>query len=217
MAEAINRLDIAGVERIRENFSLTPLQVQQFTALGALYREWNAKINVISRKDIDNLYPHHIIHSLAIAQILHFQPGTTLLDVGTGGGFPGIPLAILFPKCQFTLIDSIGKKIKVASEIAKAIGLTNVTCIQERAEMESGKFDFVISRAVMPLGDLVKLIRKNVSNNHQNAMPNGLIVLKGGDLQSETHAYRKYVEITDIHQIFTDEWYKGKSVVYLPL
>ena len=217
MAEAINRLDIAGVERIRENFSLTPLQVQQFTALGALYREWNAKINVISRKDIDNLYPHHIIHSLAIAQILHFQPGTTLLDVGTGGGFPGIPLAILFPECQFTLIDSIGKKIKVASEIAKAIGLTNVTCIQERAEMESGKFDFVISRAVMPLGDLVKLIRKNVSNNHQNAIPNGLIVLKGGDLQSETHAYRKYVEITDIHQIFTDEWYKGKSVVYLPL
>lgn len=217
MAEAINRLDIAGVERIREYFSLTPLQVQQFTALGELYREWNAKINVISRKDIDNLYPHHIIHSLAIAQILHFQPGTTLLDVGTGGGFPGIPLAILFPECQFTLIDSIGKKIKVASEIAKAIGLTNVTCIQERAEMEKGKFDFVISRAVMPLGDLVKLIRKNVSNNHQNAMPNGLIVLKGGDLQSETHAYRKYVEITDIHQIFTDEWYKGKSVVYLPL
>lgn len=217
MAEAINRLDIAGVERIREKFSLTPLQVQQFTALGELYREWNAKINVISRKDIDNLYPHHIIHSLAIAQILHFQPGTTLLDVGTGGGFPGIPLAILFPECQFTLIDSIGKKIKVASEIAKAIGLTNVTCIQERAEMESGKFDFVISRAVMPLGDLVKLIRKNVSNNHQNAMPNGLIVLKGGDLQSETHAHRKYVEITDIHQIFTDEWYKGKSVVYLPL
>lgn len=217
MAEAINRLDIAGVERIREYFSLTPLQVQQFTALGELYREWNAKINVISRKDIDNLYPHHIIHSLAIAQILHFQPGTTLLDVGTGGGFPGIPLAILFPECQFTLIDSIGKKIKVASEIAKAIGLTNVTCIQERAEMEKGKFDFVISRAVMPLGDLVKLIRKNVSNNHQNAIPNGLIVLKGGDLQSETHAYRKYVEITDIHQIFTDEWYKGKSVVYLPL
>lgn len=217
MAEAINRLDIAGVERIREYFSLTPLQVQQFTALGELYREWNAKINVISRKDIDNLYPHHIIHSLAIAQILHFQPGTTLLDVGTGGGFPGIPLAILFPECQFTLIDSIGKKIKVASEIAKAIGLTNVTCIQERAEMEKGKFDFVISRAVMPLGDLVKLIRKNVSNNHQNAMPNGLIVLKGGDLHSETHAYRKYVEITDIHQIFTDEWYKGKSVVYLPL
>ena len=126
----INQLDIAGVECIREHFSLTPLQVHQFAALGALYREWNAKINVISRKDIDNLYPHHIIHSLAIAKVLNFQAGTTLLDVGTGGGFPGIPLAILFPECQFTLIDSIGKKIKVASEIAKAIGLKNGTCIQ---------------------------------------------------------------------------------------
>lgn len=217
MSEAINQLDLAGVESIREHFSLTPLQMQQFAALGALYREWNAKINVISRKDIDNLYPHHILHSLAIAKVLNFQPGTTLLDVGTGGGFPGIPLAILFPQCQFTLIDSIGKKIKVASEIAKAIGLSNVTCIQERAEMERGKFDFIISRAVMPLGDLVKLIRKNVSNNHQNAMPNGLMVLKGGDLQGETHAYRKYVEITDIAQIFAGDWYKEKSVVYLPL
>lgn len=217
MSEAINQLDLAGVESIREHFSLTPLQMQQFAALGALYREWNAKINVISRKDIDNLYPHHILHSLAIAKVLHFQSGTTLLDVGTGGGFPGIPLAILFPECQFTLIDSIGKKIKVASEIAKSIGLSNVTCIQERAEMERGKFDFIISRAVMPLGDLVKLIRKNVSNNHQNAMPNGLMVLKGGDLQGETHAYRKYVEITDISTLFTGDWYKGKSVVYLPL
>ena len=217
MSEAINQLDLAGVESIREHFSLTPLQMQQFAALGALYREWNAKINVISRKDIDNLYPHHILHSLAIAKVLNFQPGTTLLDVGTGGGFPGIPLAILFPQCQFTLIDSIGKKIKVASEIAKAIGLSNVTCIQERAEMERGKFDFIISRAVMPLGDLVKLIRKNVSNNHQNAMPNGLMVLKGGNLDGETQPYRKYVEITDIAQIFTGDWYKEKSVVYLPL
>ena len=217
MNEAINPLDIAGVEVIKEHFSLTPLQVQQFTALGELYRDWNAKINVISRKDIDNLYPHHIIHSLAIAKVLHFQSGTTLLDVGTGGGFPGIPLAILFPECQFTLIDSIGKKIKVASEIANAIGLSNVTCIQERAEMEKGKFDFVISRAVMPLGDLVKLIRKNVSHQHQNAMPNGLMVLKGGNLDGETHPFRKYVELTDISQIFTGEWYKEKSVVYLPL
>ncbi len=217
MTEAINQLDIAGVESIREYFSLTPLQVQQFVALGSLYREWNAKINVISRKDIDNLYPHHIIHSLAIAKVLHFQPGTTLLDVGTGGGFPGIPLAILFPECQFTLIDSIGKKIKVANEIAKAIGLSNVTCIQERAEMERGKFDFIISRAVMPLGDLVKLIRKNVSINHHNAMPNGLMVLKGGNLDGETQPYRKYVEITDISKLFAGDWYKEKSVVYLPL
>lgn len=218
MTEAINQIDIAGVEAIREYFPLTPLQVQQLLTLGPLYREWNTKINVISRKDIDNLYPHHILHSLAIAKVLNFQPGTTLLDVGTGGGFPGIPLAILFPECQFTLIDSIGKKIRVATEIAKAIGLTNVTCIQERAEMEKGKFDFIISRAVMPLHDLVKLIRKNVSIKHQNAMPNGLMVLKGGNLQAETQAYRKYAEITDIAQIFPhDEWYKEKSVIYLPL
>ena len=217
MAKAINQLDIAGVEAIKEHFSLTPLQLQQFTALGELYRDWNAKINVISRKDIDNLYPHHIIHSLAIAKVLNFQSGTTLLDVGTGGGFPGIPLAILFPECQFTLIDSIGKKIKVASEIANAIGLKNVTCIQERVEMEKGKFDFVISRAVMPLDDLVKLIRKNVSNKHQNAMPNGLMVLKGGNLEGEIQPYRKYVEITDISTIFKDDWYKEKAVVYLPL
>ena len=213
----INLLDKAGVEVIKEHFSLTSLQTQQFEALGELYRDWNAKINVISRKDIDNLYPHHIIHSLAIAKVLSFEPGTTLLDVGTGGGFPAIPLAILFPECQFTLIDSIGKKIRVASEIAKAIGLTNVICIQERAEMEKGKFDFVISRAVMPLGDLVKLIRKNVSTKHQNAMPNGLIVLKGGNLDGETQAFRKYVEITDIATFFQSDWYKGKSVVYLPL
>ena len=217
MTDTTNQLDMAGVEVIKEHFSLTPLQMQQFAALGALYREWNAKINVISRKDIDNLYPHHIIHSLAIAKALNFQPGTTLLDVGTGGGFPGIPLAILFPECQFTLIDSIGKKIKVATEIARAIGLTNVTCIQERAEMEKGKFDFIISRAVMPLPDLVKLIRKNVSSKHNNAMPNGLMVLKGGNLDSETQAYRKYVEITDVSTIFAGDWFKEKAVVYLPL
>ena len=213
----IHPSDIVGVERVKEHFSLTPLQIQQFTALGELYRDWNSKINVISRKDIDNLYPHHILHSLAIAKVLTFQPGTTLLDVGTGGGFPSIPLAILFPECQFTLIDSIGKKIKVASEIAKAIGLNNVTCIQERAEEEKGKFDFVISRAVMPLPDLVKLIRKNVSHKHQNAMPNGLMVLKGGNLEGETQSYRKYIEITDISTIFADDWYKEKAVVYLPL
>ena len=217
VTENINNHDIVGVETVKEYFSLTSLQMQQFMALGELYRDWNAKINVISRKDIDNLYPHHILHSLAIAKVLTFEPGTTLLDVGTGGGFPGIPLAILFPECQFTLIDSIGKKIRVATEVAKAIGLTNVTCIQERAEDEKGKFDFVISRAVMPLSDLVKLVRKNISHNHQNAMPNGLMVLKGGNLQGETQPFQKYVEITDISKIFAGEWYKEKSVVYLPL
>ena len=144
----INEFDRIGVEAIKEQFSLTPLQIERFTQLGELYRDWNAKINVISRKDIDNLYPHHIIHSLAIAKVLNFQPGTTLLDVGTGGGFPGIPLAILFPECQFTLVDSIGKKVLVASEVAKSLGLENVRCIKERVEEEKGQFDFVISRAV---------------------------------------------------------------------
>ena len=212
-----NPFDVMGIQAVKENFSLTALQQQQFSQLGELYRDWNSKINVISRKDIDNLYPHHILHSLAIAKVLNFQPGTTLLDVGTGGGFPGIPLAILFPECQFTLIDSIGKKVRVASEVAKAIGLSNVRCIQERAEEEKGQFDFVISRAVMPLPDLVKLVRKNVSKKHQNAMPNGLMVLKGGKLNAELQPFQKYVESTPITNFFHDEWYKEKFVIYLPL
>lgn len=206
-----------GIEAVKEHFSLTALQLQQFTALDALYRDWNAKINVISRKDIDNLYEHHILHSIAIAKVLTFQRSTTILDVGTGGGFPGIPLAILFPECQFTLIDSIGKKIRVAYEIAQAIGLDNVTCILERAEEEKGKFDFVVSRAVMPLPDLVKLVRKNVSHTQRNAMPNGLIVLKGGNLQAEIHPFHNIVETTDIATLFPTDWFKGKSVIYLPL
>ena len=212
-----NPFDVMGIQAVKENFSLTALQQQQFSQLGELYRDWNSKINVISRKDIDNLYPHHILHSLAIAKVLNFQPGTTLLDVGTGGGFPGIPLAILFPECQFTLIDSIGKKVRVASEVAKAIGLSNVRCIQERAEEEKGQFDFVISRAVMPLPDLVKLVRKNVSKKHQNAMLNGLMVLKGGKLNAELQPFQKYVESTPITDFFHDEWYKEKFVIYLPL
>lgn len=210
-------LDYAGVAAVREHFSLTALQIEQFLQLGELYRDWNAKINVISRKDIDNLYPHHIQHSLAIAKVLNFQPGTTLLDVGTGGGFPGIPLAILFPDCQFTLVDSIGKKVRVASEVAKSLGLENVRCVQERIEEEKGQYDFVISRAVMPLPDLVKLVRKNVSHKHQNAMPNGLMVLKGGKLAGELQPFQKYVESTPITDFFHDEWYKEKFVIYLPL
>jgi 16S rRNA (guanine527-N7)-methyltransferase len=213
----INPHDILGIQAVKERFSLTALQLEQFSRLGELYRDWNSKINVISRKDIDNLYPHHILHSLAIAKVLTFQPGTTLLDVGTGGGFPGIPLAILFPECQFTLIDSIGKKVRVASEVANAIGLNNVRCIKERAEEEKGLFDFVISRAVMPLPDLVKLVRKNVSHKHNNAMPNGLMVLKGGKLEGELHEFKKYVEQTPITDFFKDEWYKEKFVIYLPL
>ena len=201
---------------ISDYFKLTDRQAQQFAALDALYRDWNSKINVISRKDIDNLYEHHVLHSLAIAKLLPFQPGTTIIDVGTGGGFPGIPLAILFPECQFLLIDSIGKKIKVATEVAKALGLTNVVCKQERAEEEKQKFDFVVSRAVMPLPDLVKLVRKNISNQHRNAVPNGLVVLKGGDLKDEIAPFSKTVEVTPCSQWFQGEWFNTKQIIYLP-
>ena len=202
---------------IADYFSLTDRQAEQFAQLDALYRDWNSKINVISRKDIDNLYEHHVLHSLTIAKLLPFQPGTTIMDVGTGGGFPGIPLAILFPECQFLLIDSIGKKIKVASEVAQALGLTNVVCKQERAEEEKQKFDFVVSRAVMPLPDLVKLVRKNISNKHRNAVPNGLVVLKGGDLQAELAPFQKTAEVSPCSQWFKGEWFETKQVIYLPL
>ena len=201
---------------LSEYFKLSDRQAEQFAQLDALYRDWNSKINVISRKDIDNLYEHHVLHSLAIAKLLPFQPGTTIMDVGTGGGFPGIPLAILFPECQFLLIDSIGKKIKVASEVAKALGLTNVVCKQERAEQEKQKFDFVVSRAVMPLPDLVKLVRKNISNKHRNAVPNGLVVLKGGDLKDEIAPFKE-AEVTPCSNYFRGEWFIEKQVIYLPL
>lgn len=206
-----------GIEAVKEHFSLTALQFQQFAALDALYRDWNGKINVISRKDIDNLYEHHILHSLAIVKVLPFQPQSKILDVGTGGGFPGIPLAILFPQCEFTLIDGIGKKVRVAQEVATAIGLTNVTCIQERAEDEKGKFDFVVSRAVMPLPDLVRLVQKNISRTQRNAIPNGLLVLKGGDLDEELRPFQKRVEVTPISHFFAGEWFETKQVIYLPM
>ena len=202
---------------ITDYFKLTARQAEQFAQLDALYRDWNSKINVISRKDIDNLYEHHVLHSLAIAKWIPFQPDTTILDVGTGGGFPGIPLAIMFPQCQFVLVDSIGKKIKVASEVAKALGLTNVVCKQERVEEEKEKFDFVVSRAVMPLPNLVKLVRKNISNKHRNAIPNGLIVLKGGDLQAEVAPYIKTAEIAPCSKWFKGDWFETKQLIYLPL
>ena len=201
---------------ISDYFSLTERQAEQFAQLDALYRDWNSKINVISRKDINNLYEHHVLHSLAIAKLLPFQPGTTIMDVGTGGGFPGIPLAILFPECRFLLIDSIGKKIKVASEVAQALGLTNVVCKQERVEEEKQKFDFVVSRAVMPLPDLVKLVRKNIASRPINAVPNGLIVLKGGDLKDELRPFKE-AEVTPCSSYFRGEWFETKQVIYLPL
>ena len=196
---------------------LTDLQQQQFAQLDNLYREWNAKINVISRKDIDNLYEHHILHSLAIAKVINFRPTTQILDFGTGGGFPGIPLAILFPECQFRLIDGTGKKIRVAQEVCQAIGLTNCQPVHLRGEDEKGKYDFVVSRAVMPLPDLVKIVRKNISKTQRNTLPNGIICLKGGELQAETQPFRNIVELTDISTFFREEWFKEKHVIYLPI
>lgn len=196
---------------------LTDRQKEQLAMLDDLYRNWNAKINVISRRDIDNLYEHHVLHSLAIAKAFRFQPGTTILDFGTGGGFPGIPLAILFPDCRFRLIDGTGKKIRVAQEISNAIGLTNCEPVHERGEEERGHFDFVVSRAVMPLPDLVKIVRKNISSQQHNAMANGIICLKGGSIDNELQTYRKTVEVQPISTWFGEEWFDKKYVIYLPL
>lgn len=206
------------MELINKYFpQLTAEQQQQFAALDGLYRDWNAKINVISRKDIDNLYEHHVLHSLAIAKMLNFRPGTEILDFGTGGGFPGIPLAIMFPECRFRLIDGTGKKIRVAQEVATAIGLKNCQPVHLRGEEEKGKYDFVVSRAVMPLPDLVKIVKKNISKRQQNALPNGVVCLKGGDVQAETHPFRHIMETADIHQWFEEEWFKEKYCIYVPL
>ena len=197
--------------------NLTDVQLQQFAALGELYRDWNTKINVISRKDIDQLYEHHVLHSLAIAKIINFRPGTSILDFGTGGGFPGVPLSILFPECKFKLIDGTGKKIRVAQEVCDAIGLKNCVPTHLRGEDEKDKYDFIVSRAVMPLPDLVKLMRKNISKTSSNALPNGVLCLKGGNLQAELQPYHKIVETTEISQFFKEEWFKEKFVIYLPL
>jgi 16S rRNA (guanine527-N7)-methyltransferase len=206
------------MEQLQKYFpNLTSTQKAQFEALYDLYFDWNSKINVISRKDIENLYEHHVLHSLAIAEIIHFQPGTTILDVGTGGGFPGIPLAILFPESKFVLIDSIGKKIKVGTEVSIAIGLKNIILRHSRVQEEKGKYDFVVSRAVMPLGDLVQLVQKNVSKKHINALPNGLICLKGGELQHEVQPYKNIAELYDVSNFFNEEFFKTKKAVYVPL
>lgn len=196
---------------------LTDTQVRQYEMLGALYEDWNQKINVVSRKDIGNLYEHHVLHSLAIAKAVSFRPGTSILDFGTGGGFPGIPLAIMFPECQFKLIDGTGKKIRVATEVAQAIGLTNCHPEHLRGEDEQGKYNFVVSRAVMPLPDLVKIVRKNIAKRQLNATPNGVFVLKGGDVQAEIQPFKKVAETSDVHAWFEEEWFKGKSLIYVPI
>lgn len=196
---------------------LTETQKSQFEALYDLYIDWNSKINVISRKDIENLYEHHVLHSLAIAEIIHFQSGSKVLDVGTGGGFPGIPLAILFPEVNFVLIDSIGKKIKVGSAVTDAIGLKNIKLKHLRVQEEKDKYDFVVSRAVMPLDDLVKLVKKNIATKQTNAIPNGLICLKGGELQHEILPYKNIAELYEVSNIFSEEFFKTKKAVYVPL
>ena len=205
------------MEQILKYFpSLSEEQKRQLAALYDLYADWNQKINVISRKDIENLYEHHVLHSLSIAKALHFRPGTRVLDFGTGGGFPGIPLSILFPECSFKLIDGTGKKIRVAQEVANAIGLKNCTPVQLRGEDEHEKFDFVVSRAVMALTDLYKIVRKNISKTQRNSLPNGLICLKGGDVQAEIAPFKKIADVYDLRNWFAEEWFKEKHLIYLP-
>ena len=196
---------------------LTEKQKEQFAALYDIYTDWNSKINVISRKDITNLYEHHVLHSLGIAKVMQFRPETTVMDLGTGGGFPGIPLAILFPETHFHLVDSIGKKVKVATEIANAIGLKNVTTRHCRAEEEKQLFDFVVSRAVMPLADLLKIIRKNIKKEQHNALPNGLICLKGGELEREVMPVKHQTLMYDLKDYFEEEFFETKKVVYVTI
>ena len=196
---------------------LTDDQRRQLSMLDGLYREWNAKINVVSRKDIDNLYEHHVLHSLAIAKAYRFQPGTEILDFGTGGGFPGIPLAIMLPLCRFKLIDGTGKKIKVAQEVIAAVGLKNCQAVHLRGEEERGLYDFVVSRAVMPLPDLLKIVRKNISRQQRNVLPNGVICLKGGNIDGELQPFKRVAEVQDISQWFAEEWFKEKYVIHVPV
>ena len=206
------------MELIKKYFpKLTEEQCRQLIALDALYHEWNARINVISRKDIDNLYLHHVLHSMAIARFINFKPGTEILDFGTGGGFPGIPLAILFPECHFKLIDGTGKKIRVAQEVCSAIGLKNCQPEHLRGEDEKGQYHFVVSRAVMPLPDLMKIVRKNISKDQRNSLPNGVICLKGGDVQAEIQPFRRIAEVTELSSWFSEEWFKEKHCLYVPV
>lgn len=206
------------MEEILKYFpNLTETQRKQLEQLDALYRDWNSKINVISRKDIDNLYLHHVLHSLAIAKFTQFKAGTRVLDFGTGGGFPGIPLAIMFPDVQFKLIDRTAKKIRVTKEVAQAIGLKNVVAEQKSGEEEKGKYDFVVSRAVMPLPELIKIVRKNIAKDSRNSIENGVIVLKGGDIKDEIKPFNHIAEVDEISQWFTEDWFQEKYVIYIPI
>lgn len=204
------------MEQIIKYFpNISEEQKRQFEALRELYIDWNSKINVISRKDIDNLYEHHILHSLGIAKVIKFAPGTNIMDLGTGGGFPGIPLAILFPECKFHLVDSIGKKIKVATEISNSIGLKNVKLSHSRGEEIKDKYHFVVTRAVMPLVDLMKTVKKNIGSEQFNLLPNGIIALKGGELNAEMASMRNICTTWDLKDYFCEEFFETKKVVHV--
>lgn len=203
---------------IRKYFTgLTDQQSEHFKRLGNLYQEWNAKINVISRKDIEQLYERHILHSLAIAKIIQFKPGTTVLDVGTGGGFPGIPLAILFPETSFLLVDSIAKKIKVVNEVASALKLQNAKGEHRRVEDVGQKFDFVVSRAVTAFPRFVEMVRTKVSGQNKNALPNGILYLKGGDFEEEIRPFGEHVKVYDLRDFFQEEFFETKRLIHLTL
>ena len=195
---------------------LTPIQRRQFSLLPSLYSGWNEKINVVSRKDIENFEINHLLHSLAIARFISFRPGTSVIDVGTGGGLPGIPLAIIFPEVKFTLVDSIAKKIKVASEIAAEAGLVNITAVTARAESLKGKYDFVIGRAVTESEQFVRLTRHLVSPRSFNEIKNGWILLKGGDLENELSSFRGAAEVKSVSDWFEEPFFETKKIVYLP-
>ena len=197
--------------------NLSAEQQAQFAMLDGLYREWNDKINVISRKDIDNLYEHHVLHSLSIGKHISFTDGTQILDVGTGGGFPGIPLAILFPNCKFHLVDSIGKKVRVATEVAAMIGLKNVRCTHQNVKDVHERYDFVVSRAVMPAPELIKLVQKNILRKGRNAMPNGLLCLKGGDMTEELESLKRWHELTPVSDYFDEPYFETKKILFVPL
>ncbi len=197
--------------------TLSEKQKEQFAKLEILYKKWNEQINVISRKDIDKLYSHHVLHSLAIAKIVEFRPNTKIIDVGCGGGFPGIPLAIMFPNVEFHLVDSIGKKIKVVQEISKALELLNVRAEQSRVENIKGKYDFIVSRAVTAFPKFVALVRNKVHHTEINSLPNGIIYLKGGDFEDEIRNFKKDISIFDIHTFFEEEYFETKKIIYMQL
>lgn len=204
------------MEQILRYFpDLTERQREQYTQLYPLYTDWNSKINVISRKDIENLYEHHVLHSLGIAKVIRFRPGTRVMDLGTGGGFPGIPLAIMFPETEFHLVDSIGKKVRVAQEVAQSIGLENVRFSHARGEDIKDKYDFVVTRAVMSLVDLMRVVRKNIHQEMHNSMPNGILALKGGELDREMASMRKICLTWDLKDYFSEEYFITKKLVHV--